>query len=146
MGVRASRYFPYTSTGIFRNSDSQRCCNTVTNYQSPCSSRYIIIPMVHVYYTGTIIHTDEWRAYRQLSAQPNVASHSTVNHSQNFVAPNGVHTQQVTRTGQKKRMRGCHTHQVPSYLDEFMWRERYGPTSNAAWTNVLAHIAEQYPV
>ena len=28
-----------------------------------------------------------------------------------------------------KRMRGCHEHQLASYLDEYMYRERYGRTA-----------------
>jgi len=27
-----------------------------------------------------------------------------------------------------KRMKGCRAHQLPSYLDEFMWCERQGTT------------------
>uniref|UniRef100_A0A1X7TEG2 ISXO2-like transposase domain-containing protein n=1 Tax=Amphimedon queenslandica TaxID=400682 RepID=A0A1X7TEG2_AMPQE len=60
--------------------------------------------------------------------QPNISSHATVNHCIQFVAPNGVHTQSIesywNRTKIKlKCMRGCHSHLIPSYLGEFMWRE-----------------------
>ena len=44
---------------------------------------------------GTTIHSDEWSAYRRVCSLPNVSQYQTVNHSVNFVAPNGVHTQNV---------------------------------------------------
>ena len=95
---------------------------------------------------GTIIHTDEWRSYRQVTSLPNVAAHGTVKHTITFVDPvTGVHTQHVesywNRVKAKlKRMQGCHTEHIPSYLDEFMWMERYGLTSPQAWINILQHI------
>ena len=76
----------------------------------------------------------------------------TVNHSVTFVDPTtGVHTQNVEsywcRVKTKlKRMRGCHAHQLPSYLDEFMWRERYGKTARDALENIMRDIAQQYQV
>jgi len=36
--------------------------------------------------------------------------------------------------------------EISSYLDEFMWRERWGKTSRASFDNICAHIAQQYPV
>jgi len=33
---------------------------------------------------------------------------------------------------------------LPLYLDEHMWRERYGKTSKLAFENILRHIAERY--
>ena len=63
----------------------------------------------------------------QLHTIPAV-THETVNHS-HFVDPTtGVHTQHIesywkTVKGKLKHMRGCHATQLPSYLDEFMWRE-----------------------
>ena len=58
-----------------------------------------------------------------------VYNYKTVNHSVEFVSPTGVHTQNIesywNRVKTKfKRMKGCHEHQLPSYLDEFMYRER----------------------
>ena len=91
---------------------------------------------------GTVVHSDRWRAYSQVGALPNVASRSTVNHQMNFVdRVSGVHMQHVesywnrskTKLKQTKR---CHTHQLPSYLDEFMWRERYGFTKSIAVQNM----------
>ena len=43
---------------------------------------------------GTIIHSDEWAAYRRVQGLPTVAAHGVVNHSLHFVEPTtGVHTQ-----------------------------------------------------
>jgi len=70
--------------------------------------------------------------YNQVQRLSNVTIHEVVNHSVNFVEPTtGVHTQNVESYWNKvktklKRMKGCHGDQLPSYLDEFMWRECYG--------------------
>ena len=48
-----------------------------------------LLPIIqqHVH-LGTIIHSDEWRAYRRVAALPSVATHSTVmTHSVSFVDP-----------------------------------------------------------
>ena len=80
---------------------------------------------------NTTIHSDQWQAYSRVGSLTNVNTHATVNHSLHFVDPvTGVHTQNVesywARVKSKfKKMKGCHESQLPSYLDEFMWRERY---------------------
>ena len=43
-------------------------------------------------------------------------------------------------------MKGCHARQLSSYLDEFMWRERYGPKKYQAFHAVMTDIAAQYPL
>ena len=102
---------------------------------------------------GTTVYSDEWSAYRQLSKRLlQVASHGTVNHSLHFVNPvSGVHMQNIESYWNRaklklKRMKGCHADQLPSYLDEFMWRERFGETSRNAWNNIILHISQQCPV
>ena len=88
---------------------------------------------------GSIVHSDEWRAYPRVASIPVVASQSTVNHSITFVDPTtGTHTQHIESFWNQvklklKRMKGCHSDQIPSYLDEFMWLERHGQTSHMAW-------------
>ena len=115
--------------------------------------RATLLPIINAHVApGTIIHSDEWAAYRQVSSLPNVSSHSTVNHSVTFVNPvSGAHTQHIELYWNRakiklKRMKGCHAHQIPSYLDEFLWKERYGKTRRAAFTNIIQDIAAQYPV
>ena len=67
---------------------------------------------------------------------PIVSSHGVVNHSIEFMnCTTGVHTQNVESYWNRikiklKRMRGCHEHQLASYLDEFMHRECFGRTVN----------------
>ena len=34
-------------------------------------------------------------------------------------------------------MKGCHESQLPSYLNEFMWRERHGSAANVAMDNIV---------
>lgn len=112
-----------------------------------------LLPLINAHVApGTIVHSDEWAAYHQVQRLPNVSTHEVVNHSVNFVAPTtGVHTQNVesywNRVKTKlKRMKGCHGDQLPSYLDEFMWRERYGTSALLALQNIMRDISVQYPV
>jgi hypothetical protein len=42
-----------------------------------------------------------------------------------------------------KEMKGVSSHQLPSYLDERMWRDRWGNCGKQAFSNILEHIAEQ---
>ena len=100
---------------------------------------------------GTTVHSDQWRAYSQVASLPNIAAHNTVNHSIQFVTPAGVHTQNIESYWAQcktklKRMRGCHASELPSYLDEYMWRERHGKTADLAFNNIMRDIATFYPV
>jgi transposase-like protein len=113
-----------------------------------------LLPIIqaHVLPNSTI-YSDEWRAYNRAITLPNVAMHRTVmNHSFHFRDPaTGVHTNHVESYWNRvklrlKRMKGCHRHMLPSYLDEFMWRERYGKTRLDAFQNMMADIADCYPV
>ena len=96
--------------------------------------------------------SDEWAAYRRVQHLPNVNGHATVYHSIQFVdQQTGVHTQAVESYWNRvkiklKRMRGCHEHQLPSYLDELMYWERYGGRSQQMFNAIFTDIAAQYPV
>ena len=112
-----------------------------------------LLPIINAHVAaGTIIHSDQWASYRRVSTLPNVSSHSVVNHSITFInQTTGTHTQHIesywNRTKIKlKRMRGCHADQLPSYIDEFMWRERHGQTKRQAFSNILENISVIYPV
>ena len=112
-----------------------------------------LLPIIQAHTApGTIIHSDEWRVYNSVTNLPTVAGHAAVNHSRHFVDPvTGVHTQTVesywNRVKTKlKRMKGCDSNQLPGYLDEFMWRERYGRSASEALRNIMQNISNQYPV
>ena len=76
---------------------------------------------------STIIYSDQWPAYRQIS---NSFEHYTVNHKINFVNPiSGVHTQNVESYNNRlkmpiKSMKGIRKSTINNYLIEFMWKER----------------------
>ena len=112
-----------------------------------------LLPLIQAHVLpGTTVYSDEWSAYRRVQSLPNVQSYQTVNHSLHFVDPTtGVHTQNVESYWARvklrfKRMKGVDARQLPSYLDEFMWRERYGTTAQQALDKILEHIADIYPV
>ncbi len=120
----------------------------------PNRTRAILLPIIQQHILpGTTIHSDDFATYRTAVGQlPNVAHHGIVNHSLNFVDPGtGVHTQHVesywNRIKHKfKRMMGVQRAQLALYLDEFMWRERYGRNDMLCFNNIVADIATQYPV
>ena len=101
---------------------------------------------------GTIIWSDQWRAYSNVSGLPNVANHQTVNHSIEFKNPvTGVHTNNIESywervKGKLKKMKGCKHEFIPSYLDEFLWKDKYGSSSVEVFSNLQRDIALQYPV
>ena len=101
------------------------------------------------------MHSDEWKAYSKISELPHVLRHEVGNHSVNFVDPaSGVNTQNIesywNNVKQKlKRMKGCHADHLPSYLDEYMWRDGgSGMVAPAGrhWKTFLHDIAQQYSV
>ena len=63
-----------------------------------------------------------------------------------------THTQHVVKYWSRvkakfKRIHGTSDEHLSEYLDEFMWRERYGKTTKDAYENlVVSHIKEQYPL
>ena len=102
---------------------------------------------------GTEVWSDQWSAYNGVGgALTNVSRHRTVNHSQNFVDPaTGVHTQHIESYWDRvktkfKRMKGVQKTMMAGYLDEFMWKERYGTTRREAFQSLCRDIALWYPV
>ena len=92
-----------------------------------------------------------WAAYNAVISLPPVQVHETVNHSIQFVIPCGIHTNHIESYWNRvkvklKRMRGCHRSQLRSYLDEFMWRERYGKNCFDILDDLYATIATWFPV
>ena len=75
--------------------------------------------------------------------------HQTVNHARNFVAQNGVHTNDIESLwsackSKFKRMHGSHRSFIPSYLDELMWRRKR--TKGQILGDILKEISLQYPL
>lgn len=102
---------------------------------------------------GTTIHSDQWAAYNGI-AQINVNPpyiHETVNHSVNFRDPNtGVHTNNVECFWKNcklklKGMCGVDSESLPSYIDEFLWRQFNGGHSEEAFDSLLEHISVWFP-
>lgn len=74
--------------------------------------------------TGSIIHTDGWRAYQGLEAYG--YSHQVVNHNLEFVAPDGTHTQRIEAQWRALRRRfaagGIRHEDIGDHLIEYIWR------------------------
>ena len=108
-----------------------------------------LLPIIQRYVRpGSMIYSDGWAAYNNLG---NLGyGHEQVIHADNFVDPvTGVHTNGVeaywSRAKQKiKAVYGSRLNMVPSYLDEFLWRERFGLQTAEAFNNMIEHIAEHY--
>lgn len=105
---------------------------------------------------GSEIHSDSWAAYMggAIPAIPIIPPyiHKAVNHTQNFVDPvTGAHTNNVENfwnnaKAKNKAMSGTTQEMLPSYLDEFMWRQIYGKKTTEAFDNILHQISVFYQV
>ena len=100
--------------------------------------------------SATIVHSDQCAAYNHVQQLPSVTTHSTVNHLLHFIDPGtGIHTQNVESywnrvKGKFKRMKGVHEEIISLYVDEFMCRERHGPTASTVLTNLCCDIYQRY--
>ena len=98
---------------------------------------------------GSNMYSDGWSSYRSLNTAIGWV-HNTVNHSLYFVYPAiGANTQGVEGMWSccKRMLREEKTMRsklFETYLPEFMWRKRFG--SPLAFSYILEHISEQYPV
>ena len=103
-----------------------------------------LLPIINCHVArGTIVWSDQWPAYNRVSSMPNVNTHGTVNHSTEFVnSVTGVHTKNIESYWncvkiKIKRMRVCHHEQLASYLDEYMYREKYGSTARELFDSII---------
>lgn len=110
-------------------------------------SAMTLLPIIEkVVRPGTVIHSDQWKAYSNIQRDLGL-EHHTVNHSVCFVDPHtGVHTQTIEsywgrHKARIKRMQGCKREFLHSYLQEFMWRERNKQDTFHAFCRA---IADQY--
>ena len=77
---------------------------------------------------GSIIWTDCWKGYRRLDH--NGYLHMVVNHSENFVSMDGVHTNRIEATwGACKRkhshIRNKKPNLIPGYLAEYIFKKKF---------------------
>eukprot|EP00794_Sanderia_malayensis_P000800 gene800-93_t len=109
----------------------------------------VLIPIIRAHIApGSTIYSDGWASYRRLRRYG--YQHGRVIHQDNFVDPiTGVHINGVeaywSMAKQKiKAVYGSRLQLISSYLDEFMWRERFGQHTAVAFGHMLEHIAEHY--
>ena len=107
-----------------------------------------LLPIIQAHVAnGTIIHSDEWAAYRQVASLPSVSTHSTVNHSVTFVDPvSGTHTQNIESYWGKAK-RKLKAVMLPNCLAT--WTSSCGVSVLAKLKliplkNIMLHISEQY--
>ena len=104
--------------------------------------RYLLFPPPHS--PGSVIYSDEWRAYSRLPTLPGqMYTHHTVNHSVNCVDPvTGAHTQMVERMwggckGMMRQQKTMHSRLFDTYLQEFMWKKQFDGFGQNAFYNTL---------
>ena len=97
-------------------------------------------------------HSTLWRAYGEIRAFPEGYNHLRVNHLVHFVDPvtkectNHVENMwKNTKISHKRHKARCGTQRslLSSYLQEFMWRLRFGKNS---FRNIIEHIILRYPL
>lgn len=118
-------------------------------------SAEVLLPVIQQWILpGTEIHSDGWAAYNQITAisvDP-AFTHKVVNHSENFVdAATNATTNHVERMWCKmkrklKAMSGTSENMLSGHLDEFMWHQMRGQTTELSFHNILNDIAEWYQV
>jgi hypothetical protein len=124
-----------------------------------------LFPIIQQYIApGTTIHSDRAAMYvnNQAGIDPPPSHienipvnppyiHHSVNHSTNFVDPlTGCHTNHVEGfwkncKKKNKEMVGTSEELLPTYLDEYQWRQMHGKKTAEAFDNMLAQIAHYYP-
>lgn len=113
----------------------------------PDRSAQTLLPIIQQYIRpGSIIFSDMWPAYNQLSELG--FDHRVVNHSRNFVDPdsgvctNGVEGMWSRAKSKFKAMNGTSRVLISEYLSEYMWTQRFADNRFASfWQSV----AQQYP-
>ncbi len=105
-----------------------------------------LLPIIeNIVVPGTTIHSDEWKAYNRIQDMGYV--HRTVCHKCYFCDPetrvhiNGIESYWNKCQSAIKTMRGCRRSMLQSYLNEFMWRDRF---DNSAFDNLCLHMSNQY--
>ena len=100
---------------------------------------------------GTLIRSDEWAAYRNISTwQGFNYVHETVNHQENFVDPiTGANTQRIechwghVKTEILRKMRGTSPNLLPGHLAAYWWKKMH---NEAPFNTIVDEIATQFPL
>lgn len=128
---------------IAQNSEDLRLVVCPQNKRDAATLVNIIKDHVEV---GSIIHTDEWKAYSGLSNYG--YSHHTVNHTVEFVAADGTHTQRIESQWNvaKRYFRGQHIpeNEFPDKLCEYLWRRHCKKHSLDPMVELLNSIRTEY--
>lgn len=119
-------------------------------YNVPDRSATTLIPIIiQSIRPGSIIISDEWRAYNQISNLGLNYVHERVNHSISFINPvTGANTQLIEgcwnlAKQRNKRQFGTHRGMLDSHLCEYMWRRRLNGTN--PFEKILNDIYEYWP-
>uniref|UniRef100_A0A0L8G738 ISXO2-like transposase domain-containing protein n=1 Tax=Octopus bimaculoides TaxID=37653 RepID=A0A0L8G738_OCTBM len=109
-----------------------------------------LLPLIRKFIKpGTTVHSDYCSEYNGIDVEPRY-SHFKVNHRENFVGPvTNVHTNSVecckkNAKSRFKTMMGVHTNMIESHLAEFLWRGKYGKTSDECLRNILKHLSKWF--
>lgn len=102
---------------------------------------------------GSEIWTDCWKGYTALDNFQGVSpyTHKTVNHSMNFVDPttgtctNMVESYWAQLKTYLRRLGVLSSQLLPEHIDQFMWKQHFGPTTADRYKNIITHITEKYP-
>lgn len=109
----------------------------------------VLIPLIQKHVaTGSIVHTDEWRAYNKLARCGYI--HKTVNHSKEFVAVDGTHTQRIEANWRPMRQyfRGRHIpdESFADHVVEYQWRRWIRKNNKNSFEELLSYIKKLYPI
>lgn len=120
----------------------------LVQYPNNSRSANALLPLIiHNVQPGSIILTDEWRAYHNLYQHG--YQHQTVNHSLHFRDPQtGVHTNTVegmwaAAKCKFRRMHGTSSNLMDSYFSEFVWNKKF---PERKFEHLIHQISEYYVV
>lgn len=102
---------------------------------------------------GTTIMTDGWAAYRNIGIyNGGIYDHQVVIHQRNFVNPENlsIHTQNVENMWMRikskmKKQFGTSDNLFPSYLEEFMWRNKFSSDKFGHFLCAIANDSNYCP-
>jgi transposase-like protein len=108
--------------------------------------------MIRYILPGTKIISDGWRAYRNIeNLGGGIYDHEVIIHEQNFVDPNdgNIHTQSIENVWMRakrklKRQFGTSRDLFPSYIHEFIWRNKFARQNT--FMSFLVCLTQQYEV